>query len=122
MWGLGLSVVLTGALLLAAPFSPVRFALRVLDGRPDVRAVQVHLRPGAAGGPSHGWTRVVPELGAELSREWTRAAPRLGAELAREWTRMAPELREEMRRELRRELRGLAIEVEGAPPGFRGGS
>lgn len=139
LWGIAVSVVVTGAFLAASPFSPVGLAEKALDGRDVLRDAVLldgrHLptaaevsrravgevlgerREGGPGGYGVEWLRVVPELSSELSREWGRLAPELRAELAREWTKIAPELREEMRRELRRELRGLRVQVDASPSG-----
>lgn len=146
MWGIAVSVVVTGAFLLVAPCSPARLAARALDVAPEVRAV---LPPGVRSLPTaaemgrhaveevlgqkgrvdheHDWLRVAPELGIELSREWSVLFPELGAEISREWGRVLPELsaelsREwttmapELRREMRRELRGLRVEIAPSWP------
>lgn len=142
LWGIAVSVVVTGAFLAASPCSPVQLAEKVLDGRDVVRgavfldgrhlptAAEMSRRAvgevlGRRGGDGHGagtadgpaWLRVVPELSSELSREWGRLVPELRAEIAREWTKIAPELREEMRREVRRELRGLRVGIDASPSG-----
>lgn len=140
LWGIAVSVVVTGAFLAAAPCSPVRLAEKALGGEDVLGAAE---RMDGTHGPTAAevsrwavgqvlgkgspdgfraadrpeWLRVVPELSSELSREWGRLAPELSAELAREWTKIAPELREEMRRELRRELRGLRVEIDASPSG-----
>ena len=86
------------------------------EGRVDHRRVH-----------DHEWLRVAPELGIELSREWGALFPELGAELSREWGRVLPELSAELsrgwtttapelRREMRRELRGLRVEIAPSWP------
>lgn len=132
MWGIAVSVVVTGAYLALAPGSPARMAARALDGRspvygallPDGRHLPTAAEVGRRAvaevlGEGHDgeWSRVVPQLGAEMAREWSRMAPKMRAEVRREWREIAPELRDELRRELRRELQGLRVEFDAAPSG-----
>lgn len=129
MWGVALSVVVTGAFLALAPSSPARMAAQALDGRspvsgallPDVRhlptAAEVGRRAveevlGGGHDGEHRWGHEDESTRDDRVPDWLRIAPRMRAEVRREWRKMAPELRDELRRELRRELRGLRVDVD----------
>lgn len=137
MWGIVVSVVVTGTFLALAPSSPARMAAQALDGRtplsgallPDGRhlptAVEVGRRAveevlGEDRHVEHRWVREHDGIHDHRVPDWLRIAPALGIEIRREWREMAPELRDELRRELRRELRGLRVEIDAAPSGGSG--
>lgn len=132
MWGIALSVVVTGAFLVLAPCSPARMAARALDGRSPVSGALLpdgrHLPTAAEVGRraveevlgedhhvEHRWVREHDGIHDHRAPDWLRIVPALGVELGGEWREMAPELRDELRRELRRELRGLRVEFDAAP-------
>lgn len=131
MWGIAVSVVITGAYLALAPSSPARMAAQALDGRsplsgallPDGRhlptAAEVGRRAveevlGAGHDVEHRRVHEHDWIHDDRAPEWLRIVPRMRAEVRREWRKVAPELREELRRELRRELRGLRVDVDAA--------
>lgn len=103
MWGIAASVVVTGAFLVLAPCSPVQLAAQALDGRSDLgRALLLdgrHLPTAAEVG-----RRAVEDVLGERS----------GAVSAKgdgsRW----------LREEMRRELRGLRVEIEASPSGIAG--
>lgn len=122
LWGLAASVLLSGAVLLASPLSPVRLAAGFVEAGPGTRAVLPlegarlpspaemgrravadvlgqHAPRVVIGSRGAGAVRIAPELEAELTREWVRLAPEIRAELSREWARLVPELTTELARE-----------------------
>lgn len=139
MWGIALSVVVTGAYLALAPSSPARMAAQALDGRPPVSgallpdgrhlptAVEVGRRAveevlGENHHVEHRWVHEHDGIHDHRVPEWLRIVPDLGVELGGEWSRVVPQLGAEMAREwvrmaprmraeIRREWREMAPEL-----------
>ncbi len=128
MWGIAISVVVTGTYLALAPSSPARMAAEALDGRstlsgallPDGRhlptAAEVGRRAveevlGAGHDVEHRWVHEHESTRDERVLDGLRIVPGLRVELDGDWTRMLPNVGAEMAREWSRMAPRMRAEV-----------